>query len=150
MANLSTKQWVRYEPNIPGNLELPVAERFYLEVRAGLSTLELQAMRSGVAEVVAKDAESRHVELAAKLDGVVRMGAEPLSLEGVPVEGLAGYLAAVSTQVGMPLVTELFTKVNELNSWDGVRALFSVRPSGGGTGTASTSTEPAGPLAAAR
>lgn len=45
MANLSTKKWVRYEPALPGNLDLPEAQRFYLEVCAGLTVVELDQLR---------------------------------------------------------------------------------------------------------
>ena len=78
MPELSTKKWVRYEPALSGNSELPEAERFYLEVRAGLSVVDWDAARGGFFEAWRTadglPLEGRGERLAAPLDGVVRLG----------------------------------------------------------------------------
>lgn len=154
MANLSTKKWARYEPALPGNAELPAAERFYLEVCAGLSVVELSDVRDGLAtkwrELVEAEAADMGAQLAEKLAPAVRLGAVPLTLDGVAIDTLGKYLDVIARQSALPLMRELMDCINHHNSWEGLRALFSVRPFGGTTGTASEKTEPAENQTAAR
>ena len=145
MADLSTKQWVRYEPGVPGNAELPASERLYFEVCAGLSVMEFQKVRAGIASLVDADPATRPHALALELAGVVRLGAGAHRVNGAPLTALEQYLEVADAQVGQPLLIELFERVKELNSWEGVRALFSVRPSGGTTGTPSVPSQTAAP-----
>lgn len=153
MAELSSKKWVRYEPSIPGNAELPEAQRFHLEVQAGLSVLEYSEASRAFFDVWStgkRDDPELGAKLAAPLLPFVRLGKEPLTLNGAPVAGLAEYLHAFAQQVGAPLVVELIGCFGWHNSYEGQRVVFSVRSFGGSTGTASPQTEPAGSQAAAR
>lgn len=133
MPSLSLSKWVRYEPSIPGNLELPAAERFYLEVHAGLTVEQFETMRAPGPDGETFE-EARH-RLATHLAGVVRLGAATLVLDGRPVEAVADYISAILCQSGQPLYQELLDKVRSCNSWEGTREVFSVRLSGS---TAST------------
>lgn len=154
MPSLSTTKWVRYEPALPGNAELPEAERFHLEVCAGLSVVELADVREGLVDTWKAAAEANAPDLgerlAFELGGAVRMGKVPLTLDDVPIDTLGKYLDVIARQTALPLVRELMDCLNHHNSWEGLRALFSVRPFGGTTGTASQKTEPAENQTAAR
>lgn len=134
MADLSLKRWARYEPSIPGNAALPAAERFFLEVQGGLSTLEVRAFFTQFLEATTHEARA---ELLAK---VCRMGSVPLKLDGAEVTGLDGYLAAIWGERGQMLLTEALEMVTKANTYDGARELFSGRPSGGSASTADAST----------
>lgn len=152
MADLSSKKWVRYEPSIPGNAELPEAQRFYLEVQAGLSVLEYSEASKAFVDVWSagkRDDPEVGTKLATPIEAFVRLGKEPLTLNGAPVTSLAEYLQAFAQQVGAPLLVELIGCFGWHNSYEGQRVVFSVRSFGGSTGTASTPTEPAENQAAA-
>ena len=149
MPSLSLKRWVRYEPALPGNAELPVEQRFYLEVLVGLSTLEWEGMRKAFTAAWRKLATENTPDsgagaaLAAAVEGFVRFGKEPLTLETGPVTDVAGYLQALAEQHASPLLTELFECLLWHNGYEGKRVVFSVRSFGGAPGTTSTKTEPA-------
>lgn len=153
MADLSSKKWVRYEPSIPGNAELPEGERFYLEVQAGLSVLEYSEASKAffaVWESGKRDDSELGAKLAAPLERFVRFGKVPLTLNGAPVTDLATYLQAFAQQIGAPLVVELIGCFGWHNSYEGQRVVFSVRSFGGPTGTAAPKTEQAENQTAAR
>lgn len=153
MADLSSKKWARYEPSLPGNAELPEAQRFYLEVAAGLSVIEYAAASDGFfSEWRATETDDKTIgaRLAKHLGPFVRFGAEPLTLDGEVVDDLARYLQVISEQRAAPLVIELIGCFGYHNSYEGQRELFSVRSFGGTTGTASRKTEPAESQTAAR
>lgn len=138
MANLTMRKKVKYTPNLPGNLELPEAERFHLWVTAGLSVLQYQAITKAFAGVDLSDGgEVKNLEpLLEALDGVVSLGDVKLTIEGVDVPDLLSYLKLMATQNGWFFWFDLMGKLAELNSVSGTKALFSERPSGGTAGTA--------------
>lgn len=138
MADLSLKRWARYEPGIPGNAELKPEERFYLEVQAGLSTVEVRSLFEQMPQT--ENAEAR-AELLAK---AVRLGRVPLRLDGADVSTLTDYCRAIESDRGQLLVTELLDMVLRANTYDGVREFFSARPSGGSASTPAPSGAPAG------
>lgn len=144
MASLSLQKWARYEPSIPGNLELPEAERFYLEVAAALPVVRFQALVEQASE--AKD-EATAISAVSE---VVRLGKVPLVLDGVEVATLAEYLAAITAQRTMPLWNELTERLVHFNTYAGIRELFSARPSGGTASTPAPNTAPVGPQTAGR
>lgn len=125
MASLSLSKWARYEPSIPENLELPVGERFFLELHAGMSSIQFGAF---VETLKGVDDEA---SMAAALSPAMRMGSVPLTLDDVAVESVAEYIMLVAGQRGRPLLTELQEKLVWLNSYGGTREVFCVRPSGG-------------------
>lgn len=146
MADLSSKKWVRYEPSIPGNAELPEAQRFYLEVQAGLSVLEYSDASKTFFDVwstIKRDDPQLGAKLAEPLAPFVRLGKEPLTLNGEPVVDLASYIQTFAQTIGAPLLVELIGCFGWHNSYEGQRVVFSVRSFGGSTGTASPQTEPA-------
>lgn len=144
-------KWVRYEPDLGGNRQLPEAQRFFLEVACGLTKLQLERLYEQLGEkskdrqTEGKTLEELFTEYAADLSDVlgcfVRMGKEPLKLNGAEVKTLADYLEVAVRQHGQPLVTELFTAVRTANSVEGTRELFSGRHSGGFTFTGEPSAE---------
>lgn len=136
MPSLSLSKWSRYEPSIPGNIELPEAERFFLEVAAGLSVVELQAV---FAELKASSGDAG---IAKALEPVVRLGSVPLVLNGAPVASVGEYVVTVAGQCGFPFLTELQNRIAHCNSYGGTREVFFGRPSGGTASTPGTSTEP--------
>lgn len=128
MPSLSMSAWVRFEPAIPGNLDLPQPERFFLELPAGLPKVRLAAL----AEEMRSAAD--RTQLAASIAAVIRLGSVPLVLDGAPVSSPQEYLEAIIGQAGTPLLEAMQDRLLELNSFGGARELFSGRPSGG-TGT---------------
>lgn len=136
MLSLSLTQWARYEPSIPGNAALPVAERFHLEVCAGMPSVQFDAL------VAALDgAETTDAAIAAMLP-VVRLGSVPLKLNGFEVTDVTAYLAAILSQRGKPLWGEMTERLLHFNSYGGTRELFCGRPSGGIGTTPGASTAP--------
>jgi hypothetical protein len=137
MANLTLKKKVRYFPSIPGNLELPEAERFHLVVMSGLPKVVLEQVVTDATEA------AQRVDVTAlteALSPAVSLGAVSLELDGVEVQTVGDYLTALAGQSGQPLLFELVQRVVELNSFSGARAVFSAPPSGGTAGTAALST----------
>lgn len=135
MPELSVAKWVRYEPNIPGNLDLPAAERFFLEVRAGVPEADFKAYLEALR--AAKEAGT-----GAALATMARLGAVPLTLEGAAVPTAEAYVAAIENQAGLPLWRELVDFVMKANRWSPEQELFFARPSGGSASTPGTSTAP--------
>lgn len=154
MANLTRKpRWVRFEPDLGNNLELPPEERFYLEIASSLTKeqlteafLTLKAEMESVAETA--KAEGR-AETAAELAGAITKGigeyvrTGPLTVDGVKVDGLSGYLehvvAGLADQGGYN-IEEVTVQLRRVNSFTGSRALFYERLSGGATSTQPPST----------
>lgn len=125
MPSLSMSAWCRYEPPIPGNLDLPPGERFFLELAAGLPKLRLLEMSESMR------AASGFSELASAMRGVIRMGSIPLSLDGSEISSMEAYVEAVLGQAGTPLWQAMQERLIELNSVGGARELFCERRSGG-------------------
>ena len=129
MPTLSLNKWARYEPSIPGNLDLPAAERFYLLVNASMPAIDFESIVSDIRSA------KNDSDLAAALSRAVRMGDVPLTIDGRPVLNSQSYLELVLSHRGAPLWSELQERVMTLNSFEGVRELFFVRPSGGTVST---------------
>lgn len=136
MANLSLAKWARYEPSIPGNADLPVAERFFLEVASGLTVVRFQEMLDALR------AATTPAGIAAALDGVVRLGTVPLTLDGEEIRTAADYVEQLLEQRGVPLFAELQERLGHWNSYGGTREVFFERPSGGIASTPGPSTDP--------
>lgn len=154
-------EWRRWEPGLGGNRELPVNARFYFELGVGLTKVEIRALdkaihadvdlsdeRKAIEElgatemtgeekeaalvvIVAKVDAKKAAHLAAALEPYVRMGAEPLRLNGVDIKTVGDYLAAVASEEGEFHATELVQALRNLNKIEGTRELFSERLSGG-------------------
>jgi hypothetical protein len=145
MPVLSVSKWVRHEPNIPGNLDLPVAERFHLYVRAGVSSLDFEAYRAALrAQHDAKASSGPAVTL------MVKLGDTTLDLDGVKVTTLEEYAKAIEDQQGFPLWRELVDFILAVNRWGPEQELFYGRPSGGSGSTPGQSTAPGAGQTAAR
>lgn len=142
MANLTRlHRWERLVPDLGDNREL---ERpFFLEVAAGLSRERREA--AGIAVREAYDASvgeggkldfaalAKHA--AAALADIVRLGAEPLTVDGQPITSLEEYLLLVLAAPGAPNYVEIVQSVSEFNSAEGNLALFFARRSGGASTT---------------
>lgn len=144
-------RWVRLEPELGDNRKLPEAKRFFLEVAAGLTKDQMQALFEGLAEKTkTRNVEGKEMEdifreyaadLAAAFGPFVRMGSEPLRINGAEVKTLADYFGVGVRQKAQPIITELFAAVRTANSVEGTRELFSGRHSGGFTFTGEPSAE---------
>jgi hypothetical protein len=138
MADLKRQpRWVRYEPDFANNLEQEPGARFYLEVATALTKEQLADWGKRLADEMSAAADNVPAALARGFEGVVRMGGEPLTVDGAPVATLEAFLALVSGQAdaGMADVLDLSTTVRRFNSMEGSRALFFERLSGGSTTT---------------
>lgn len=143
--------WARFEPSIGDNLELPVGKRFFLELAVGLTKVELDAWQADLkAAVEDKPDATFHGRLARAYERFVRLGSEPLSLNGQPIATLEEYFAALWEQPGAFLLQELGQQLVWLNSFDGARGLFSVRHSGGSISTGAQSVVKGTPQTAGR
>lgn len=160
--HLSLTRWVRYEPTLPGNLDLPDGKRFYLELLSGMTKAQLFAMNEALKTRVRLgldgkprmptpgEEEEDVCRLAEVAAGVIRLGSEPLTIDGVEVKELVDYLRPVRQQMAEYWFDELFGRLLEINRTEGMKAVFSVRPSGGSSGTpdpssASKANQPAAP-----
>jgi hypothetical protein len=138
MANLTrTFRWERLVPDLGDNKEQP--KPFYLEVASGLSILERQDVGTALqaAFVELQDdftTDAYAVKAASALSGVVRLGAEPLTVAGVPVATLEEYFKLVLPFPGSPNWFEVVRALTDFNSADGSKALFFARHSGGPVG----------------
>lgn len=161
MASLTLSRWERWEPDLGDNLQLPESKRFFLELRSGLSKLDLAAFieKQPVLRKASKDVEDDEARAwdefaeawTAHLAPNVRLGTEPLVVDGAPIEGLGGLVRLYFTQANLAQWTELLDAfVSGVNSVTGRRELFSGRPSGGTSGTAPRSAARANSPAAAR
>lgn len=124
----SIARWERYEPAIGNNQALPPKERFYLEISTGLST-------TAYVEFFERLVDSKNTDLPALLEGVVRMGKEPLWVEGKHIATLADYVDLAMRQPGLNLFAELIEALKWHNSVEGEKELFSERLSGGSAST---------------
>lgn len=132
-------RWERYVPDLGGNRELP--QPFYLEIASGLTKQQLGDVFDAVT-LAQRSAESENQTLAeyltatipgvaAALDGVVRLGKEPLTVQGSPVSSLTEYLLLAVHTPGQVSFLEVLQALGEFNSAEGARRLFSARHSGG-------------------
>ncbi len=144
MANLTrTYRWLRYIPDLGDNRELP--KPFYLELTSGLTKLALAGFYERLrvwSEEKHEGAEAFVEATTALLSPHVRMGAEPLSLEGRPITTLREYIAMGLDVLGESPVLELVRMVREYNELgEGPKLVFFERPSGGTSTTPIPSTE---------
>lgn len=148
MLSLSLKKWVRYEPPIPGNLDAPKEQRFFVEVLSGLTKVELLEVFSGIEAAHTKadggvsatpSVKEAAALLAASLATCVRLGSVPLSLDGVAIDSTAKLFEALYSQRGFLLGAGLIDEVVRLNRVEGMREVFFGRPSGSGSTTAAPS-----------
>lgn len=129
MPSLSLQKWVPFVPSIPGNWGLPEGERFFVELRAGATMVEWDAMLEALQKPTD---DATRVEV---LRPFVRLGPVPLSLDGAKVESLDTLLAAFLGQTGFPLWRELVDRLLYVNRVEGAREVFCGPPSGGASGT---------------
>ncbi len=124
-------RWERVVPDLGDNRDLDTP--FYYEVKAGLSIVERQAFRDGLSSLNTEGkGEEEVVKTYADFFGqYIRLGKEPLVVEGKPIETLADYIRLVVGIGGMSNFHELIGSVNYFNSLEGGRRLFYERLSGG-------------------
>jgi len=128
MATLTGSRWERYVPDLGDNrtLERP----FFLLVRGGLTEAQLQEHGEKL-----RSLDGTPESAARALADVVRLGDEPLTLDGQAVTTLEEYVRAVWTASRFDVWLELVRAVAWHNSLEGRRALFSARLSGGWAST---------------
>lgn len=129
----SLARWEKYVPNLGTNRDEP--RPFYLRIAAGLTMEEFAAVMDRVASALREQAARGPGLVAKALEGVVEMGAEPLSVRGKPVSTLADYLELAARQAAGDLLMELLSAVRRYNSVEGSTELFFRRGSGSRTGT---------------
>jgi len=166
MAALSSLiRWQQYQPDIGENRSL--ARPFFVEIAVGLTKPNLQAL-SDVSEppllpprdesapaVTPEELEAalqaRVDALAAALAPYVRMGTEPLSVDGVAVDTLPKLLKLYTGLAAGPVaLLELPSAVRWFNTAGGATQLFFERLSGGFASTTPGNTGRAGSQRAAR
>jgi hypothetical protein len=157
----NTTRWVEYVPDLLGNR---ACERpFYFEVSGSLSRAQLDALRAAVSKRSALDPpgegatdeavkayrEATRLELVARyataLEPFIRLGDEPLTVEGVAIKTLADYLDfATSKLTGLATFTEPWQALLAANTMDARTPFFSAQLSGGFTFTTGQNTARAG------
>lgn len=134
MANLTLARWKRWPLNIGDNLTLPPDEQAYVEVKCGLTKLQLDELTKRLSSV---PEENTVGYLEEALSGVLRLGGNvALVVDGVVVESLRGLLELVVAEAGLSLLVDLTGGVKHWNSVGGARELFTERLSGGASGMA--------------
>jgi hypothetical protein len=136
-----TYRWERFEPHLGNNLELPPKQRFYLEVASGLTKAQLEAFGVEHRKAFGASAEATVDPMTAELSKHVRMGSEPLIVDGVQVATLRDYVALCFSSPGLFNYMELAEAVVEFNSVSGTFSHFSAWRSGGTSGTRAQSAE---------
>ena len=139
-------RWERFAPDIGNNRELE--QPFYLELAVGLTKEQMTELRAKVTEAMSPD--DRDVRLAEALSAYVRLGAEPLLIDGKPVSTLQEYFATCATLVNAANLLEVPRAFAEANSFGGMSEVFFERLSGGFTSTAAQSNGKAGRQRAGR
>ena len=144
MPTLSrTFRWERFEPHLGNNLELPPKQRFYLEVASGLSKAQLEAFGKAHQAALKGTMEESVGPMAAELAPYVRLGAEPLIVDGQAIDTLEKYVGLVLGAVGLFNLIEVTQAVVDFNSINGSFSHFSAWRSGGTSGTRAGSAAPA-------
>lgn len=131
MASLTSILKTKHYPSIPGNEDLPEAERFSLVISSGVPLLRMRQLLDDARGGAFDTPDGA----AAALAGLVELGPVPLTLDGEPVPTLEAYIRAIQGQAGQPLLDELLNRVREVNSLEGARVVFSKRQSGGSDST---------------
>lgn len=142
----SVHRWRRLVPEIGDNQTQP--KPFFLEVAEGVTNArmaEFAAARKALAE--AKDGKGKPLPneelvpyMKAVVDGLVRMGSEPLSLNGKKIETVDDYLLICACSANFFLWFELAGTIDKMNSIPGGAELFWLRQSGS---TPTTQDQPA-------
>lgn len=146
MASFDTPaRWEKYLPPIANNREL---ERpFHLLIQAGLTKPRFETLLAALSEASRRLAQEDAAEgplegtsalelYVGALEGLVRFGDEPLTLNGQLVTDLRGLLAQYLQQAGYELLFDLVAYVRRWNMIAGAIELFTARLSGGSAGTA--------------
>lgn len=170
MANLTRRfTFKRWVPDIGNNRELATKDQLALELAAGLTMEQMDALDEALSAVPELDLsaeeaafnaaetpeEKRRIngesekKMLAALAGVrtkafepyVRIVGGPHTIEGAPLETLAHYIdfAQTARDGGTLMVAELLTALRAFNSLQGPQELFSLRRSGGLASTGSPS-----------
>lgn len=87
--------------------------------------------------------------IARVLEPYVKIGAEPLTIDGQPIRTLEQYFRAVALVADQAAMEEPLRALRLANSLGGAQVVFSKRPSGGSTGTRSQPNGSAGNQTAA-
>lgn len=132
MANLTTKRWERYVPDLGDNRELPEGERLELEVATGLTSAEMQALAEATRGTTGDDALAA---LALVLEPYVRVRGGPHTINGADVRTLGDYLKAVAALSDGFSVSEVTTALVRANTLTRDDEVFLVRQSGGWVST---------------
>lgn len=127
MPDLSAQTWERCPPNLGDNRK---QERpFYFLVRANLTIAERDSYVDRLSSLIGSK-DTTPEKLAELLGEFIRMGDEPLTVDGKPIASLLDYLHLLNTLAGTPLVNELFGWVPYVNSMEGARDRFFEQRSG--------------------
>lgn len=141
MPELVTTRFERFVPDIGNNRQ--EASPFFLEVASNLPLPEMDALEQrlrSLSQFNPSD-ESQFIQgVLGALGDTVKMGTEPLTVNGEAITDLAGYIALSLRVSGLGPLWELFRAVRTYNSVEGVRALFYERSSGGTVFTGSRKT----------
>ena len=134
MPELTLWRWAIYRPALGNNLDL---ERpFFFRVKAGLSKVAFADWSDRWRDAFAKQDAGG---LAALMGEVAKLGDEPLTVNGEAVDSLEKYAALGIDQPGHDVLLDFFGAMLAHNSWQGSRAHFSERLSGGSFTTPATS-----------
>lgn len=134
MANLTLARWRRWALNLGDNLEQPTAAQAYVEVRGGMTKLELEALDDKLRDVP-ETPEAAGPYMAKALEGLVRLGKEPLRVDGADIDSLEKLCALMVGEASMGLLIDVVGGVRYWNGVAGARESFSARLSGGASGT---------------
>lgn len=148
---LSVVRWERYVPDLPGNRASP--QPFHFQLNASMSKEQARELRHAMeplepapdAAPVSPDErrKAKVARYAAALEPYVKLGPDPLSLDGQPVKSLLEYLDAMSQLEFEAYFYEVGWSLQRINSVEGLTAFFSERLSGGFTTTPAPSSGPA-------
>lgn len=147
----SVTRWQRYVPDLPGNREAKAP--FYFELNASLTKEQLRAVRTkaeplpepigaGQAPPPMDPEASRQARVkryAEAFTPYVRLGAEPLKLDGADILTLEQYLDAMSRLAFEGWFLEPGIALQHANSLGDLVGFFSERLSGGFTSTTAKS-----------
>lgn len=141
MPNLSLAAWEKYVPTLGDN---KTQERpFFLMVKSGLTRTQFEGLLEKVGEFRNKKDNSPEA-LVGLFGDLVKLGDEPLSVDGEPIKDLLGYMRLVASQVATPLLVEMVGAIRHFNSVEGVQEAFFARLSGGQAFIASTAPKTVG------
>lgn len=135
MAELKrTFRWQPYVPEIGENRDLE--KPFFLEVAVGLTREKVDELARLGSELMGKKYEPDSLDqqlddLTKMFEPFVRLGAEPLLVNGEAVKDLRGYLALCAKMPDLVNILELPMAVRMANTLGGTQELFFERLSGG-------------------